>query len=205
MYAYVCKHIIRFGFIVSITTRIMYISYGADEEAIVSVIFKIQELEDIYKQAKNDAMKLRRTIEGKNAIIFNDGGMFNQSRNRVNVIDNAKYGMIERVSDREKVTEPQQKRGRGRPRKIKDSLELIRGDIDVQDVQDVQNHVQNHGKVRAELDRRSVDVDEFTNAIYSIEDGELYVKTANGKLYDINTMQLKGWFNPYLKTNVWIN
>ena len=172
----------------------MYISYGADEEEIVSAIFKIQELEDIYNQAKNDAMKLRRTIEGKNAIIFNEDVMFNQSRNemknRVNVVDNA--------NDHEKVTEPQQKRGRGRPRKIKDSLEFIRGDIDVQDIRDIRNH----GKVRAD---RSVDVDEFTNAIYSIEDGELYVKTANGKLYDINTMQLKGWFNPYLKTNVWIN
>ena len=187
----------------------MHISYDAREE-IVSTILKIQDLEGVYKQAKNDAMKLRRKLEGRNAIIINQGQNNQGQLNRLNqanahAAENTKYG-IDHAREIETVTqtqiEPHQKRGRGRPRKIKESLEIISGDIDVQNGQ---NDIRNDGKMRADRNMVSMNVDEFTNAIYSIEDGELYVKTKNGKLYDINTMQLKGWFNPYLKTNVWIN
>jgi hypothetical protein len=196
----------------------MHISYDDAHEEIASTILKIQELEGVCNQAKNDAMNLRRKLQGRNAIIINQGqnnqGQLNRSNQMTHTraVENTKYG-IDHAKEIETVTiqiEPQQKRGRGRPRKIKETLEMISGDIgdiDVQNgLQNGQNDVRNESKMRAEYRNTvSMNVDEFTNAIYSIEDGELYVKTKNGKLYDINSMQLKGWFNPYLKTNVWIN
>jgi hypothetical protein len=181
----------------------MYISDNEDAE-IVSTILKIQELKDIYKRAQNDAMNLRRNLEGMKVIIPTQckQRMFtNHTNHEKQAHVHAKY---HHESESEIVTmaqtEPPQKRRRGRPRKIKDSLELIRGDID--DNHDGKMQAAEYRKCNSEI--ASTNDDEFNNAVYSIEDDELYIKTKSGKLYDINTMQMKGWFNSYLKTNVWV-
>lgn len=174
----------------------------SDYEDVIFTVSKIRELEDICRQAKNDAMKLRRKLEGRNVVTLNQRS---QQTNQKNFMqheygNNCDYGNeIENVTTVAVTqTEPPQKRGRGRPRKIKDSLELIRGDIEDRTDEDGDN---------MRFNKRSCNLmndGEFNNAIYSIEGDELYVKTKTGMLYDINTLQLKGWFNPYLKTNVWI-
>lgn len=158
---------------------------------VASIIFKINELESIYTTAKNDAMKLRRQLEGRKVNVFNTP---------------PKQQQLPQVfqNESENVAEPQQKRGRGRPRKIKESIEMIRGD-DMRDDQEDGNKM--FGEYRnyiSSSETSLLDDGEFNNAVYSIEDGELYVKTTFGKFYDINTMQIKGWFNSYLKKNVWV-
>lgn len=168
----------------------------SEYEDVVFTVSKIRELEDMCIQAKNDAMKLRRKLEGRNAVMLNRRPQTNQKN-----FNNCDYGTeIENITTVAVTqTEPPQKRGRGRPRKIKDSLELIRGDID-----DRKDDDDGHNTRFNYRSCNSMNDDEFTNAIYSIEGDELYVKTKTGMFYDINTLQLKGWFNPYLKTNVWI-
>lgn len=180
----------------------MYISDNEDAE-IVSTILKIQELEDIYKRAQNDAMNLRRKLEGMKVIIPNQckQRVLTNHENQAHAVHAKYYHESESEIVTMAQTEPQQKRGRGRPRKIKDSLELIRGD-DIDDNHDGKMRPAEYRKCTSEI--ASLNDDEFKTAVYSIEDDELYIKTKTGKLYDINTMQMKGWFNSYLKTNVWI-
>ena len=159
-----------------------------------SIIFKINELGRIYTTAKNDAMNLYRQLEGmKVNVLFNTPPK--QQEQLTQVLENESGSVA---------AEPQKKRGRGRPRKIKESIEMIYGD-DMRDDQEVGNKMCGECRNYNSKSNTSLLDDEFNNAVYSIEDGELYVKTQFGKFYDINTMQLKGWFNFYLKKNVWVS
>ena len=145
-----------------------------------ATILKLKELESIYKVAKNDAMKLRRKLEGRKVV-----SIIMPRSNQVQ--------QYEHALDQGQFEPQQQKRGRGRPRKIKESLELIRGDETLDKTRNFKS------------DLNSTINDEFINAVYSIEEEELYVKTKAGRFYDIETMKLRGWNNPYLKTNSWIS
>lgn len=165
-------------------------SDNADDVA--SIIFKINELESIYTTAKNDAMKMRRQLEGRKVNVFNTP----PNQQQLTQVFENESGSV--------AAEPQKKRGRGRPRKIKESIEMIYGD-DMRDDQEVGNKMCGECRNYNSKSNTSLLDDEFNNAVYSIEDGELYVKTQFGKFYDINTMQLKGWFNFYLKKNVWVS
>jgi hypothetical protein len=173
---------------------------GGDDIDIHSTIFKLRELEHIYTQAKNDAMKLRRKLEGKKIVIAGNRAYCAQ----LNHCD-CEPGNENRDAALQVPPSQPQKRGRGRPRKIKESVEVVRGDV-------VDDHVDD-GTPRiiscdcdcnCNSEKISNPGDEFINAIYSIENDQLYVKTKDGKFYDIDTMQLRGWFNPYLKTSVWV-
>jgi hypothetical protein len=165
-------------------------------EDTANLILRIKELDDIYRQAKNDAMKLRRKLEGRNVVILN-----NPSKSPK---QDANYG-VECGNFTVAQIEPQQKRGRGRPKKSKESIELIRGDVD--DKHDDQIDYRTHmNKMDTGTFTGTFPIidDDLSNAIYSIEDDEVYVKTKIGRFYDINTLQLKGWFNSYGKKNVWV-
>ncbi len=170
---------------------------GGDDIDIYSTISKLRELEHIYTQAKIDAVKLRRKLEGKNIVLIQGNRAYCARSNRCE----CEPGNENRDAALQVPSQPQ-KRGRGRPRKIKESLEIVSGDVD--------DHVDD-GTTRIiscncnyKSEKSSNPGDEFINAIYSIENDQLYVKTKDGKFYDIDTMQLRGWFNPYLKTSVWV-
>lgn len=174
-----------------------------NDDDVRATISKIRELEHLYTQAKHDAMKLRRKLEGK-CIVLTAGNRPQSKHCECGGDENANSRLAAVTQD---PPQQPQKRGRGRPRKVKDSLELIRGDIDDQIDDGGTPRVNNYNcncNCNSEKNSMNNVYDEFINAVYSIENEELYVKTQIGKFYDINTMQLRGWFNSYLKMNVWI-
>jgi len=178
-------------------------SNNCDDDDVNATILKLRELEQLYTQARLDAMKLRRKLEGK-CIVLTTG-----NRLQSKYCDCGHENENNRTAVTQEPPQQPQKRGRGRPRKVKDSLELIRGDIDDR-IDDGSTPRVNHYNCTCNSGKNLMnnttngEYDEFINAVYSIENEELYVKTQIGKFYDINTMQLRGWFNSYLKTNVWI-
>jgi hypothetical protein len=169
--------------------------YTDDIADVAETISKLKELQNIYTQAKNDAMKLRRRLEGKKVHVFKT--LQNQQKKEQWTTGGQNQNQNQNPTEGETIVaaEPQPKRGRGRPRKIKESIELIRGD-EMEERREC-NSIANISSTN--------DDDEFNNAVYSIEEDELYVKTKFGKFYDIDTLQFKGWFNSYLKTNVWVS
>jgi len=176
---------------------------GDDSYEILSTIRKIQELENLYIQTKNDAMKLRRKLEGKNIVTMTGNSIQSNRCGCVRENEISRNAVTQLTTQSTSQLEPPQKRGRGRPRKIKDSLELIRGDIDDHNYDDGTPRVNDNCICNSEKCLMKPN-DEFDNAVYSIENEMLYVKTQTGKFYDVNTMQLRGWFNPYRKASVWV-
>jgi hypothetical protein len=176
------------------------IDLNDDIADVAETISKLKELQNIYTQAKNDAMKLRRRLEGRKVHMFKTlPKQQNQNQNQEQQRA-TQWGQNQNSNSIEGETivsaEPQQKRGRGRPRKIKETIELIHGD-------EMGEH---RGECNSFVNIASMNEDdEFNNAVYSIEEDELYVKTKFGKFYDINTLQFKGWFYSYLKSNVWVS
>lgn len=98
------------------------------------------------------------------------------------------------------------KRGRGRPRKVTCAIETIDNgsseNINDDEVSSCETVV-----INDKLEDDSVEdniADEFKGAVFTFISDGIYVETREGKFYDIYSLELRGWFNPYTQHSEWL-
>ena len=98
------------------------------------------------------------------------------------------------------------KRGRGRPRKTVCVVETVDnasgGNVIDNNIADEFSSCET-GTVAA-YDECDDDTGEFKGAVFTFISDGLYVETREGKFYDIYTLELRGWFNPYTQRSEWL-
>lgn len=114
------------------------------------------------------------------------------------------------------------KRGRGRPKKIKKDIKTTLDQDETgngnQIAKNKNNNIENVNRIgddtfpscesycldmndnREEEYRDCCEDDtrpDFKDAVYAFIEGNIYIETRYGNYYDINTLELRGWYNPY--------
>ena len=85
----------------------------------------------------------------------------------------------------------EKKRGRGRPKKNM----ILTSNLS-------QQQTQQQTAIAAAIanDRDIINNTDFGNKRYVIENNDLFIRSANGMLFDIDTLDVVGWYNPYAQT-----
>ena len=155
------------------------------------LLAKLATLEKVYDAAKKELNDVRKKLHGTPFT----------SRSRSG----------HPVSSTPVSSSPAPKRGRGRPRKNVCTIE--NGDND----NDKDNYHINDDKVssscdtvdRQEDEQMTTDyynnnIHEFKGAVFTFISDGIYIETCEGKFYDIYTLELRGWFNPYIQRSEWL-
>jgi hypothetical protein len=160
----------------------------------VSELLKLlSEKKRAYDDAKNELSAIQKQLHG-NPYLFSRNG-------------STKNGPL--VQKQDQSGPPRVKRGRGRPKKIKNDIKTTLDHDDNGNENDEINRTGDDAFSSCETycsdnnDNRQADLCEdddrpdFKDAVYTFIADNIYIETRYGNYYDINTLELRGWYNPY--------
>jgi len=134
----------------------------------------LSECEKIYAKAKADLVDIQRKLHG---IPYMSSQRIDGATSLTNVLN--------------------VKRGRGRPKKNKPPVEIITN----------ATNTTVYSSEQVELERcsdNSNSDDVFNGATYTYINENIYIETKHGNYHDIKTMELRGWYNPYISCHEWL-
>lgn len=167
------------------------------EENISILLQRLSEVEEVYAKAKSDLVEVQRKLHGlsyKPKCKRDQNGRVSQSQSKEHVIINVK-------------------RGRGRPKKVKPAVEFInnmdnnctnRDDLRIVENESEMDMVRGNQEEENIPEEGIEDQVDFTDAVYTYVDGCIYIETKYRNYYDIKTLELRGWYNPYTYRHEWL-
>jgi hypothetical protein len=167
---------------------------------IIELLKLLSEKTRSYEAAKNELNVIQKQLHGTPYLFSRNGP--------------TKNGPLGQKQDQ--AGPPRVKRGRGRPKKIKNDIKTT---LD-QDETGTEN--ENKTENMIEINRIGDDAfsscetycsdthdtreeecceddtrPDFKDAVYAFIADNIYIETRYGNYYDINTLELRGWYNPY--------
>ena len=164
----------------------------------------LSEKKRAYDDAKNDLNAIQKQLHGIPYLF---------SRKVANA--NINNGVLQK---QDQVVPPRVKRGRGRPKKIKNDIKTTldqdetgnENETETEKFNSIEpNRIGDDAFSSCETycsdmnDNREEECVEDDNrpdlkdAVYAFIAGNIYIETRYGNYYDINTLELRGWYNPY--------
>ena len=161
-----------------------------------------------YEAAKNELNEVQKKLHGTPYLF---------SRNGLNT--NIKNGLVQ-IQKQDQAGPSRLKRGRGRPKKIKNDIKTT---LDQDETgNDNDNETAKNNNLIETINRSGDDTfssceiycsdthdtreedcceddnrPDFKDAVYAFIADNIYIETRYGNYYDINTLELRGWYNPY--------
>jgi hypothetical protein len=171
----------------------------------ISELLKLlSEKKRAYDDAKNELNAIQKQLHGTPYLFSRNGS--------------TKNGPL--VQKQDQAGPSRVKRGRGRPKKIKNDIKTTL-DQDETRTED-ENKTENEKINMIEINRIGDDAfsscetycsdthdtrqeecceddsrPDFKDAVYAFIADNIYIETRYGNYYDINTLELRGWYNPY--------
>jgi hypothetical protein len=166
----------------------------------------LSEKKRAYDDAKNELNAIQKQLHGTPYLF---------SRNGLNT--NIKNGLVQK---QDQAGPSRVKRGRGRPKKIKNDIKTTL-DQDETGTENENENAKNNNNIET-INRNGDDAfsscetycsdthetreeecceddtrPDFKDAVYAFIADNIYIETRYGNYYDINTLELRGWYNPY--------
>jgi hypothetical protein len=136
---------------------------------VLELLSRLSEAEKVFAKAKAELVDVQRKLHG---ISY----MPSHARNN-NTMTNVLHV----------------KRGRGRPKKNKSTVEILSSTDDAFSSTET-----------VELERESDCEDAFRDANYTFINENIYIETKFGNYHDVKTKELRGWYNPYISMHTWL-
>ena len=176
---------------------------------IIELLKTLSEKTRAYEAAKNELNEVQKKLHGIPYLF---------SRNGLNT--NIKNGLVQK---QDQAGPSRVKRGRGRPKKIKNDIKTTLDQDETGNDNDNENAknnniIENINRIgddtfsscetycseindsREEGHQDCCEDDtrpDFKDAVYAFIADNIYIETRYGNYYDINTLELRGWYNPY--------
>lgn len=174
---------------------------------IIELLKILSEKTRAFEAAKTELNEVQKRLHGTPYLF---------SRNGLNT--NIKNGLVQK---QDQAGPFRVKRGRGRPKKIKNDIKTtLDQDETGNDSETAKNNNIIENIIRSEDDTFSScetycsDINDnreeehqdccegdtrpdFKDAVYAFIADNIYIETRYGNYYDINTLELRGWYNPY--------
>lgn len=152
---------------------------------ISELLLRLSNAEKLYAKAKSDLVDIQRKLHGIPYILsetsLNDDVLTNVS----NV-----------------------KRGRGRPKKNKSTVEVITSNPTTNvsnPVFEPDSQVTRDDDTLSSLETVDFERDNvFKDAMYTYINENIYIETKCGNYHDVKTRELRGWYNPYSSCHEWL-
>ena len=154
-------------------------------QTISELLLTLSNAEKLYAKAKSDLVDIQRKLHGIPYILsetsLNDAILTNVS----NV-----------------------KRGRGRPKKNKSTVEVITSNPTTNvsnPVFEPDSQVTRDDDTLSSLETVDFERDNvFKDARYTYINENIYIETKCGNYHDVKTRELRGWYNPYSSCHEWL-
>ena len=161
---------------------------------------RLSEKTRSYEEAKNELNAIQKQLHGSPYLFSRNGS----NRNTNNVL----------VQKQDQAGPSRVKRGRGRPKKIKNDIKTTLDQDEPGNENDNIIEINHNGDdafsscetyCSEAHDTREEECDcgeddnrpDFKDAVYAFIADNIYIETRYGNYYDINTLELRGWYNPY--------
>lgn len=161
----------------------------------------LSEKKRAYDDAKNELNAIQKQLHGTPYLFSRNGS--------------TKNGPLVQKQDQSIL--PRVKRGRGRPKKIKNDIKttLDKDEIGTENETEKSNMIEinrigddafsscetycsdTHDTREEEECCEDDTRPDFKDAVYAFIADNIYIETRYGNYYDINTLELRGWYNPY--------
>jgi hypothetical protein len=161
----------------------------------------LSEKKRAYDDAKNELNAIQKQLHGTPYLFSRNGS--------------TKNGPL--VQKQDQVGTSRVKRGRGRPKKIKNDIKttLDQDEIGTENETEKSNMIEinrigddafsscetycsdTHDTREEEECCEDDTRPDFKDAVYAFIADNIYIETRYGNYYDINTLELRGWYNPY--------
>jgi hypothetical protein len=173
---------------------------------IIELLKTLSEKTRAFEAAKNELNDVQKKLHGTPYLF---------SRNGLNT--NIKNGLVQK---QDQAGPSRVKRGRGRPKKIKNDIKTTLDQDETGNDNDNENAKNNN--IIENINRTGDDAfsscetycsdthetreeecceddsrPDFKDAVYAFIADNIYIETRYGNYYDINTLELRGWYNPY--------
>lgn len=168
---------------------------------IIELLKTLSEKTRAYEAAKNELNEVQKKLHGT-PYLFSRTGSTNNGP----------------VQKQDQAGPSRVKRGRGRPKKIKNDIKTTldqaeigtenaknNNNIEINRIEDdtfsscetccsdINDNREDEHQDCCEDDTRP----DFKDAVYAFIADNIYIETRYGNYYDINTLELRGWYNPY--------
>jgi hypothetical protein len=159
----------------------------------------LSEKKRVYDDAKNELIAIQKQLHGTPYLFSRNGSTNN--------------GLVQK---QDHVGPSRVKRGRGRPKKIKNDIkttldhdetgneteknniiETNRSGYDAFSSCETETYCYDINDNREEECSEHENRPDFKDAVYAFIADNIYIETRYGNYYDINTLELRGWYNPY--------
>ena len=162
----------------------------------------LAERERVYYKAKNELNDIQKKLDGILYDEINGNFKANEVLKRKLILKNS-----------QQKDSPIIKRGRGRPKKNREVHMICHDDnedvtVTTPGTTNTSDYISSCDTCLAEddscQDQDEYQVGRFKGAMYKYINDGLYIENRDGKCYDIHTLELRGWYNPYLLTYKWL-
>lgn len=177
---------------------------------IIELLKTLSEKTRAYEAAKNELNEVQKKLHGTPYLFSRTGSTNN--------------GLVQK-QDQTGTGPSRVKRGRGRPKKIKNDTKTTLDQDETGNDNDNDNEIAKNKNIIENINRIGEDTfsscesycldindnreeghqdcceddtrPDFKDAVYAFIEGNIYIETRYGNYYDINTLELRGWYNPY--------
>jgi hypothetical protein len=175
-------------------------------ESVSDLLKVLVDREKIYRKAKDELNEIQKKLHGLPYVNCNRIGI-----GAGNINDMMKRKLTKNTQQKDL---PVVKRGRGRPKKNRE-VHMVYDDGRIDNYEDATTPGSNVASdylsscdtcVMHEDDANENDAqcDNFKDAMYKYINENLYIENNHGKCYDVHSLELRGWYNPYSSMYKWI-
>ena len=149
---------------------------------VLEILSTINALTSQYELLAQKILALKRRIVGQRVVGISSDASMDEPRDARDARDATRGGESNEKSNdaKDATVSTEKKRGRGRPKK---NMILT---SNMQPQRDAINNSENSHRL--------------DDAVYVLENNNLFIRNANGVLFDVETRSIMGWYNPYAQS-----
>ena len=157
-------------------------TYTSDELDVLETLSTINALTGQYELLAQKILTLKRRIAGRRVVGISSGASMDERSDASDAMDATRGGESNEKSNdaKDATVSTEKKRGRGRPKKNM----ILTSNMHPQ--RDAINNSENSHRL--------------DDAVYVLENNDLFIRNANGVLFDVETRSVMGWYNPYAQS-----
>ena len=147
-------------------------TYTSEEIDVLETLSTINALTGQYELLAQKILTLKRRIAGRRVVGISSGASMDEPRDAIRG--------CESNDAKDATVSTEKKRGRGRPKKNM----ILTSNMHPQ--RDAINNLENSHRL--------------DDAVYVLENNNLFIRNTNGVLFDVETRSVMGWYNPYAQS-----
>lgn len=150
---------------------------------VLELLNGLSAAERVYAKAKSDLIDIQRKLHG------------------------IPYMSCRNINDSVSTNMSVVKRGRGRPKKNKPTIEIITTSTNKTNNEHESMLIREDSFSSAETVDFEKEIpcdDVFKDATYTYINENIYIETKYGNYHDVKTKELRGWYNPYICRHEWL-